>query len=177
MTSKDSAGSSMKTKAIHELRELVFIFVFLAFFFCALTTYSMLLLHAFQIKSSSYGFALINALVIAKVILIGDYAKVGRGLDSKPLIYSSMYNALIYTLLVFGFHVVEEAIKRLIHGVAILSLPDEMHFEELLARSIVVFCVFIPFFAFRELRRVLGEDRFHALFFLSGEAGRLHESS
>jgi hypothetical protein len=177
MTSKDSAGPSMKTKAIHELKELAVIFVFLAFFFCALTTYSMLLLHAFQIKSSSYGFALINALVIAKVILIGDYAKVGRRLDSKPLIYSSLYNAFIYTLLVFAFHVVEEAIKRLIHGVAILSLPDEIHFHELLARSIVVFCVFIPFFAFRELRRVLGENRFHALFFLSGEAGSLDESS
>ena len=45
-------------------------------------------------------------------------------------------------------------------------LKPLIHFDELLARSIVVFCVFIPFFAFRELRRVLGESRFHAL--LSG---------
>lgn len=103
--------------------------------------------------------------------------KVGRKLDSRPLIYSSMNNALIYTLLVLGFHVVEEAIKRLIHGAPILSLPGEIHFDELLARSIVVFCVFIPFFTFMELRRVLGENRFHDLFVRSAEAGRLDESS
>jgi hypothetical protein len=34
-----------------------------------------------------------------------------------------------------------------------------------------VFCTFLPLFAFRELRRVLGEERFAALFFRSGEAG------
>ena len=41
--------------------------------------------------------------------------------------------------------------------------------DELLGRSLVVFCVFIPFFAFREFRRVMGEDEFKALVFGKAE--------
>ena len=176
MNSKDPAGPNLKTKAIHELREFAIISGFLAFFFCALTTYSMLILRAFHIQSSSYAFAIINALVIAKVILIGEYAKLGRRLDSKPLIYSAIFRAFLYSLLVLCFHFLEEVIKRLIHGEAILSIPSEIHLDEMLARGIVVFCVFIPLFAFRDLRRRLGEDRFKALVFGSAKVSEPDQS-
>jgi len=36
--------------------------------------------------------------------------------------------------------------------------------DDLIARSIIVFCTFISLFAFIELRRVLGEENFYALF-------------
>ena len=35
----------------------------------------------------------------------------------------------------------------------------EIRLDDLLARSLVVFCVFIPLFAFREFRRVLGAEQ------------------
>jgi hypothetical protein len=78
------------------------------------------------------------------------------------------YKAFLFGLLVFGFHIVEEAIKRLLHGQNMASVFSDMHIDDLLGRSLVVFCTFIPFFAFRELRRVLGEDKFNALFFGPG---------
>jgi hypothetical protein len=165
-------SAKLKKEAIHESRELFVIFVFLAFFFCALTTYSMLLLDQFHITYWSYGFALINALVIAKVILIGEYVHVGRRYESRPLLQSTLYKAVLFTLLVFAFHVVEEVIKHLVHGVPVVRLPQEIHIDELLGRSILVFCVFIPLFAYRELRRILGDEKFHNLVFRSAAGGR-----
>ncbi len=53
-------------------------FVYLAFFFCALATYSTLLLKEYEVPYWSYAFALINALVIAKVILIGQAVHIGE---------------------------------------------------------------------------------------------------
>ena len=38
-----------------------------------------------------------------------------------------------------------------------------MHIDDLIARALVTFCTFVPFFAFREVRRVLGEDKFQDL--------------
>jgi hypothetical protein len=38
-------------------------------------------------------------------------------------------------------------------------------YHEVLAGSMVVFVAFIPFFAFRELGRVLGEGKIRTLFF------------
>jgi hypothetical protein len=167
MTKTPAEKASRKQKAKHELRELLIIFFYLAFFFCALVTYSMLLLNEYHVKYLNYAFALINALIITKVVMIGEYAHVGKRGETKPLVLSALWKAFIYTLLVFAFHVVEEIIKRLIHGAAMAEASRNIRFDELAGRCIVVFCVFIPFFAFREFRRVMGEEEFHALLFRS----------
>lgn len=41
----------------------------------------------------------------------------------------------------------------------------EKDFHEILAGLLVLFVAFIPFFAFKELERVLGENKIGALFF------------
>jgi hypothetical protein len=169
MTKDAAVRAELKRKAKHELRELMVIFLYLAFFFCALTTYAMLLLNEYHVRYWNYAFALINALVITKVIMIGEYAKVGRRYESRPLFLSSIYKALLFGVLVFAFHIVEEVIKRLIHGADLARASHELRIDQLLGRGIVVFCTFIPLFAFRETRRVLGEERFHELFFRSGK--------
>jgi len=171
MTSEHSAHKDRKEKAKHELRELLTIFLYLAFFFCALVTYSMLLLNEYHVKYWNYSFALINALVITKVIMIGEYAKLGRKHESKPLFLSAIWKALVFTLLVFAFHVVEEVIKRLIHGADMARASQDIRFDDLAGRSIVIFCTFIPLFAFREFRRVMGEKEFRALVFGAGTTG------
>jgi hypothetical protein len=156
--------SSLKQKAAHEFKEMAIVFFYLAFFFCALTTYSMVLLGDFHLSSSfTYGTALINALVITKVIWIGEVAHLGKRLEAKPVLYSAVYKAFLYCLLVLAFHFLEEIIKQLVHRKSIASAFYEMRFDDLLARSVIVFCTFIPFFGFRELGRVLGEDKFRSL--------------
>jgi len=69
----------------------------------------------------------------------------------------------VFGLLVFAFHIVEEVIKRLIHGEDLAKASRELRLDELFSRSIIVFCVFLPLFAFREFRRVMGEEKFNAL--------------
>jgi hypothetical protein len=155
--------SAIKNKAKHELRELLEIFVFLAFFFCALSAYGMLLLDEYHLKDWTFAFALINALVITKVIMIGEYAHVGRMGEGKPLILSAIWKAFLFGLLVFAFHVIEEVVKRLIHGKDMASASQNIRFDELGGRAIVVFCTFIPLFAFREFRRVLGAEKFYKI--------------
>jgi len=168
----NSAHPDRKQKIEHELREMVVLFLYLAFFFCALTTYNMLLLNEYHVKYWNYAFAVINALVITKVIMIGEYAKLGRKHENKPLFVSAVWKAFVFGLLVFAFHVIEEIIKRLIHGADLARASREIRLDELASRSIVVFCTFIPLFTFRELRRVLGEGEFRALFFGSEGAGK-----
>ncbi len=169
MNSDDSARPSLKHKAIHEAVEFAWVFAFLAFFFCALVTYSTLLLKEFHVKYLSYAFALLNALIIAKVILIGELAHFGKKYEARPMLMSAIYKAFLFSLLVLGFHFAEEAIKGLLHGVSVARMLQEIRIDDLLGRSIVVFCVFIPLFAFREFRRVLGEEKFYSLLFRSRE--------
>src|SRR5450755_623583 len=165
MTGDNSVSKTRKQKAKHELRELLIIFFYLAFFFCALVTYSMLLLREYHVRYLEYAFALINALVITKVIMIGEYAHVGKRDETKALLLSAVWKAFLFGLLVFGFHVVEEMVKRLIHGSNVEAASHEIRVDQLLGRSLIVFCTFVPLFAFREFRRAMGEDKFRDLVF------------
>lgn len=168
----NSAHADLKQKAKHELREMLELSLYLAFFFCALAVYDMLLLNQYSIGYLNFGFALINALIITKVIMIGEYAKLGRKHENKPLLVSAVWKAFVFGLLVYAFHIIEEAIKRLIHGADLARAPREIRFDQLAGRAIVVFCIFVPLFAFRELRRVMGEDEFRALVFGSRGKGK-----
>lgn len=169
MNEAKTKSPTLKQKAIHEGEEFLGISLYLAFFFCAVVTYSAVLLDKFQLSYFNYGSALINALVIAKVILIGEYAHLGRRHESRPLVVSAFYKAFLFTLLVFAFHVLEEIVKQVVHGHTVASAFHEVRVDILICRSLVVFCTFIPLFAFRELQRVLGEKNFRSLFFRTGE--------
>jgi hypothetical protein len=177
MTSKDQSAPGFKEKAKHvqekakrEMKAYIAITIYLGFFFCALSTYHTLILRKYNIEYLDYTFALVNALVIAKVILIGEMFGLGKELESKPLYVSILYKTFVFGLLVFAFHIVEEFIKRVIHHEPGGTVLHNLKPEETLAKTIVIVCAFIPLFAFREVGRVLGEDRLHALFFKRGAA-------
>ena len=172
MTKSAEQKTTMKEKAKHELKEMVVIFLYLAFFFCALTTYTMVLLSEYHEETWNYGFAIINALVITKVVMIGEAVKVGTRYEARPLLLSALWKAFMFWLLVLAFHFVEELIKRLWHGADLATASREIRIDDLISRSIIIFCVFIPFFGFREFQRVLGEDKFYNLLFCSEAAGR-----
>lgn len=165
MSGENAKKAELKQKAKHEFVELGIIFFYLAFFFCALATYTQLLLDKYHIAYFAYGAALINALVVAKVILIGEYAHLGAKHESKAIIYSALYKAFLFGVLVMIFHFVEELVKRLVRGHDIAGAFRDIRMDELLARSLVIFCAFIPLFAYRELRRVIGDEAFKDLFF------------
>ncbi len=170
--SSNPAAPSLKQKTVHELKELTGLFLYLAFFFCALATYSMLLLDEYHVRSLTYGFALLNALVVAKVILIGEYAHLGKRYEGRSLFISAIVKSFLYSLLVFAFHVVEEVIKRLVHGADLANASRELRVDQLLGRAVIVFCTFVPLFAFMEFRRVMGEEEFHTLLFRAKEPGK-----
>jgi len=161
----NSAHPDRTERIKHEALEMLWLFLYLAFFFCALVAYDTLLLKQYQVEYWNFGFAVLNAAVITKVIIIGEYAKLGTRHESKALFISAVWKALVFGLLVFAFHVVEEIVKRLIHGADIENASHHLRFEQFAARAIVVFCTFIPLFVFRELRRVMGEEAFQNLLF------------
>jgi len=131
--------------------------------------YRRLLLAEYKIIYLHYGFALFKALVLAKVIMIGDILGLGRRLQDKPLIFTTLYKTFLFTILVGIFNALEYLVEGALHGEG-LDLAKGItelwaNADEVLARSLVVIFTFIPFFAFRELGRVLGERKIRDLFF------------
>ena len=161
-------AGSWKDKFLHGMAEYVFNAIYLALIFGAFAQYRRLVLAAHDIIYTNYWVAVIQALILGKVIMIGAVFRLGRSLEQRPLIYSTLYKALVFTFLVLVFNLFEHAIKGLWTGKGLAGgfaefLDRWPH--ELLAGSLVILVALIPFFAVKELGRVLGKEKIGSLFF------------
>jgi hypothetical protein len=168
MNSPEASAGGWKAKVSHELIEYAFNVVYLALVFASFTMYRRLSLAAYDIQYTNYWVAVVEALILGKVIMIGAILRLGRGLEDKPLIYSTLYKTVVFTVFVVVFKAIEHGLKGLWEGQGFtggLAAISEKSLEIMLADALVVLVAFIPFFAVKELTRVLGTKRIWDLFF------------
>lgn len=168
MGESNKANNGWKTRLRHEMIEYGINVIYLTLVFAAFTQYRRWLLAAHDITYTNYWFALIEALVLGKVIMFGSLINLGRGLENKPLIYPTLYKTVVFTLFVALFTLLEHMLKGVWHGAGAIAgvqtlLAKDHH--ELLAGCLAVFVSLFPFFGVKELGRVLGEEKILALFF------------
>jgi hypothetical protein len=124
-----------------------------------------------DISAWQQGFAIVNALIFGKVILIGQALEVGTGLERRALVWVVLGKSLIFAILLLGFHLIEEAIRAWFG-----SRPLSEAFADLggtlpglLSYAAIFFVALVPFFAFQEAGRILGNRALWNLFFHSDE--------
>ncbi len=153
---------------VHETWELLGIAAFLAAFFVSLTTYRRLLLAEYHIAYYEYGFAIVESLVLAKVILLGEAFHLGERFHEASLIISTLWKTLVFGILVILFSVLEKFVGAWVEGKSLASVFSQLsgdHLYEILARLQVTLVALVPMFAFREIARVMGPGKLYSLFF------------
>lgn len=168
MGNSEKKVAGWKEKVRHEFIEYWINVVYLTLVFAAFTEYRRLILASHDITYTNYGVAVIEALVLGKVIMIGDALRLGRGLEAKPLIYPTLYKTVVFTVFVGVFKIIEHAIIVLWNRGAVTEVVVEISEQwllEVIANSLVLFTAFIPFFAVKEIGRVLGKRKLSRLFF------------
>ena len=178
MTSDRKA--QLKEKAAEELRLMLLITAYLAAFFVAFLTYRRLISRELGVSVFHYGYALLEALVIAKVILFGKAMGIGRKGTRTTLAWSVLRSSLAYGALVGAFAVLEHVIEGLVHGKTLAASFDAFLSQgvyEILGRTLILFVAFIPFFAFWELGRLAGDQKIFDLFFRRGARTLMLKSS
>ncbi len=167
MSDATETRSGWKQKIASELVEYWTVVVYLSCFLGVFNWYRRFVLAEYHISYAHYGMSVLEALVLAKLILIGNALRLGRRLDDRPLIIPTLFKTVMFSLLVGVFNVLERTIEGLLRGHGFAGGVEELvntGLYELLARSLVTFFAFIPFFAFKELERVLGIGRLLTLF-------------
>jgi hypothetical protein len=157
----------VQQKLAHEVREFFIVFLFLAPFLTSFTFYRMYLLHEQADYSFEFGTELVNALILSKIILIGQAAGLGKRFDDKALILSTIYKAAVFSIFYTAFHLVESSLISWMHGHTLLTSIEKELTEQQgvhVSRSLFFFSAFVPFFGFLEIRRVLGDKALKQLF-------------
>src|SRR5512147_802092 len=116
MNDPQTTPAGWKQTLVHEVTEYWINFGYLAFFLVAFTWYRRLILAEYQVHYTNYWFPLIEAAVLAKVIMLGDLVRLGRQMENKPLIFSALFRAVMFSLWVAIFSLLEETVRGLLHG-------------------------------------------------------------
>ena len=161
------AKSGTRTRLLAEMKKVAVVSVYLALFLCAVTTCRKLVLAEYRIGYFHYGYSLIEALVLAKVIVFGSVLGLGERFRDRPLIVPTLHKTLCFGVLVLAFSVLEHLIDGWLHGettgAAVEAILRQGQWEML--TRVLVILAFVPLFAVWETGRVLGEGKLFELFF------------
>jgi hypothetical protein len=156
-----------KQRLFHEFTEYWWNVLYMALVFSAIIFYRRLVLAQYEIYLDDYFSGVIKALVIAKVVMLGAFLRISRKYEHKPLVFPVLYKAVLFTLWVMLFDIVEVFIRIFIKTPALMEAFDQLknHLTDVwLGGALLIFFSFIPFFAFKELVRVLGKEKIRELF-------------
>lgn len=157
----------LKSGAIDESKKLFAIFLYLWVLLSLFSFHKALVLKK-EYVIYDQGLALINALVLAKVVLLGEFFHLGDRLKNRPLVYPILFKSGVFAVLLICFHVVEQTFTGVLRGETLSqSIPGlgGGKLQDILMIGIIMFVVLIPFFAFRELDRAIGQEELHSLLF------------
>jgi hypothetical protein len=85
---------SLKQKAVHEIREYLVISFYLFVVFSLFVVYTSVILAEHHIDFALHGFAVINALALAKVMLVAQELHLADQFRDAPLIYPTLLTPL-----------------------------------------------------------------------------------
>lgn len=164
----NEAKRTLKQRAFREVREYFAISLYLFVVFSTFAFYKAVLLAEHNADFAPHGFALINALALAKVILIAQDLHLADQFRDAPLIVPTLLKSFVFASVLTCFKFAEETAVGVFHGQSLhasISVIGGGSWKVILAFSVLLFVVLIPFFGFTELRRVFGEDRLMGAFF------------
>ena len=167
MSDASAEKTGWRQRAVHELKAYLVNVVYLTLVFGSFDWYKRLILAQRDVCYLHYGAALIEALILAKVVMIGDLLHIGRRVKGRPLIVPTIYRAVMFSIWVALFKVLEHAVVGVVQGKGIAGGLEEMMSRgpyEMLAMTLVTVFAFIPFFAFKELSQALGEGKIAEMF-------------
>lgn len=114
------------------------------------------------------GFAVVQALVLGKFILIGNALSVGKRADQNPLLHRIAWKSLAMLVLLLVFKAIEEVIVGLLHGGSVASVAEEfmaLSAIQMLAPTLLMLLILVPLTTASEIYRAVGGERFKALLF------------
>jgi hypothetical protein len=167
MKGHSEAKIPLKKRAAHELREFCVVAGYLLICFMALAYLKAAILRAHGIPFAPFGFAVVKALICAKFVLILDVFHVGDRFKTRALIWPTLYKSLTFLVLLLVLNALEEVLVGLLHHRSVADSLNEVGggtFPQLIATSVIGFLILVPFFAFRTLGEVVGEQNLIRVF-------------
>jgi len=161
-------------RIVNELRKLAIAVIYIWVLLSVFGLYREIILANYHINyTAKFGLALINAVIFAKFMWLGEILHAGKRTAGKALLYSTLWNSALFAVILMVCHLLEEALLKLWHGQSIAESFSKTVADprDIFATAMVVFVVLIPFFFTKGLIEILGEDEIKRLLLRSRPKG------
>lgn len=158
----------LKQRGVDEFHRFLVMFLYLWAVFGLFLLNEAVILRKTDISFLAQGFALLNAAILAKVMLIAEALKVGRRFDHLPMIYPIIHKSVVFATVFIVFHGLEEIVVATITGKPVAASLPAIGGGTWIGAALVwaILAVsLLPFFALREISQFMGEGRLWNLMF------------
>jgi hypothetical protein len=167
------AKLGLKARALHEVARFATMFAYLWAMFVLFQIHQYVVLAQHQIPFTQFGVGLVNALVLAKVMLVADDLRLGewRGGRRRPLIYPVLLKSIVFAIVFIVFDIIEKMLIGVLHGKAVADSVETFGGGGILGAILVATIIavaLVPFFAFVELSRLMDPGELSRIFFTRG---------
>jgi hypothetical protein len=159
---------ALEARGIEEFRRFLVMFLYLWAAFGLFVLNEAVVLRKTDVSFLAQGFALINAAILAKVMLIAEAMKLGRRFDDLPLIWPIAYKSALFAVLFIVCHGLEEVVVAAVAGKPVAASIPAIGGGTWIGAAFVwaILAVsLLPFFALREIDRLLGKGQLWKLMF------------
>jgi hypothetical protein len=162
-----------KKRALDELRNLSITVVYIWVLLSVFLLHREIILRSYHINySAKLGFAFINAVILAKFMWLGDIMHAGTKAAGKALLYSTLWNAAVFSVILTVCRLLEDVLVQVWRGdsLAVSFSKGVADPRDTFATMVLMFVVLIPFFFAKGLIKILGKDEIKRLL-LKAHAG------
>jgi hypothetical protein len=162
MSAAAETHATLAQKAHREMIHYLAISAYLYICFGAVIFYKAAILQNNEVHFAPYGLALGKALILGKFILVAHALKIGDRNKPGRLALEILWKSFLFTLLLIILSVIEEVAVGLFHGrpaQVVLSGIAGGTLMQVLATSLLILLILLPYFALREISAKLGEGQ------------------
>lgn len=174
---------SLKDRVIVEVKNFAWIVFYSWVAISLFDIHKVIVLRTQHLESALHfklGLNLLNAVVLGKVVLLGDTLKLAERFKNRALIYPILFKSACFAVLLVCFEIVEGVVIGILHGKTVAQSIPQMGGGGLEGKALVgmtLFVTLIPLFMSTEIRRALGEAEFHSLMFKDRPTAGTSQSS
>jgi hypothetical protein len=162
---------NLKARALHEFARFATMFAYLWAMFVLFQIHQYVVLAQHHIPFTQFGVGLLNALVLAKVMLVADDLRLGEWRGRRPLIYPVLLRSVLFAVVFIVFDIVEKMLIGVFHGKAVaenIETPGGGGILGVILVAIIIAVALVPFFAFVEVSRLMDPGELTRIFFIRG---------
>jgi hypothetical protein len=151
---------NLKERARHELRSYVVITVYVWMILSLLRLHEALLAESYHMGLQAHGLAIVNALILGKVVLIAEALRVGDRTAQRVPAFAILIKSLFFAFAIILFHATEHIVSELWHGAALnadLLVFDAAQAKRSLIMAAITTIALMPYFLIKEIERRTGE--------------------